>query len=168
MWGCEALEREANTMIAVAERPTATGHLEDLCLPTEAPARVLTRAYLRYASACWRGDSLAAVFASRLGAYWRPEMPPVPEAAPDTVSPHGGGGRGICWRQAGGEVLGHVPGARSGYRIPVDAIPRLVECASRVRSAGDLDARKSRVGDVACPETRQKGGAFSRQEVFTA
>ena len=155
-------------MIAVAERPTAIVHGEDLDPPAGAPARALALAYLRYASACWRGDSLTPVFASRLGAYWRPEMPPVPAAAPDAVSPHGGGGRGICWRQAGGEVLGHVPGARSGYRIPVGAVPRLVECASRVRSGGDMDERKSRAGDVACPETRQKGGAFSRQEVFTA
>jgi hypothetical protein len=149
MLGCEALERGADTMIAVAERPTATVHVEDLCPPAGAPARALALAYLRYASACWRADSRAPVFASRLGAYWRPEMPPVPAAAPDAISPHGGGGRGICWRQVDGDILGHVPGGRGGYQIPIGAVPRLVECASKGPLVGDIDGRKSRAGAVA-------------------
>ena len=49
---------------------------------------------------------------------------------PDAISSHGGGGRGIHWYQTGSEVLGYVPGVRGGYRVPIDAIPRLVQCAS--------------------------------------
>jgi hypothetical protein len=149
MLGCEALERGADTMIAVAERPTAIVHFEDLSPPAGTAARALALAYLRYASACWRSDSRAPVFASRLGAYWRPEMPPVPAAAPDAISPHGGGGRGICWRQVDGDILGHVPGGRGGYQIPIGVVPRLVECASKGPLVGDIDGRKSRAGAVA-------------------
>ena len=127
-------------MIATAERPRATIQLEDQCSPAGAEARALALAYLQYASACWRGDPHAAVFASRLGAYWRPDMPPAPAAAPDAISPHGGGGRGVCWRYAGEDVLGHIPGARGGFQIPVATIPRLVACAIRSQSATELVA----------------------------
>ena len=136
-------------MIAVAERPAVTVPFEDLSPPTEAAARALALAYLQYAPACWRGEILAPVFASRLGAYWHPDMPLEPVAAPDAVSPHGGSGRGICWYQGGGEVLGYVPGVRGGYQIPVSAIPRLVKCACRVAPVGDVDRRMNRAGAVA-------------------
>ncbi|MGH6959686.1 MAG: hypothetical protein ACREE7_04310, partial [Dongiaceae bacterium] len=69
------------------------------------------------------------VFPLRLGAYWRPELPPAPEAAPDAVSPHGGGGRGIEWYQTDHDVLGYVPGRGGGYQVPVQEIPRIVRCA---------------------------------------
>src|SRR5215204_4911560 len=99
MLGCEALVRGVNTMVATAERPTSIVQCEDLRPPSGTAAHALARAYLQYASACWRGESLTSVFASRLGAFWRPELPSAPVAAPDAVSPHGGGGRGIGWRQ---------------------------------------------------------------------
>jgi hypothetical protein len=102
-------------------------------LPPPAPAgeaaRTLAEGYLRYICASWRGDAGAPVFGIRLGAYWRPQLPPMPETAPDAVSPHGGGGRGIHWYQTGDEVLGYVPGRRAGYRVPLAAIARLVRCA---------------------------------------
>jgi hypothetical protein len=58
-------------------------------------ARALALAYLQWASACWRGDRLAAAFATRLGSYWCAGLPPMPTSSPDAISPHGGGGRGI-------------------------------------------------------------------------
>ena len=88
-------------------------------------AAELALGYLRYASACWRGDNNAP-FARLMDACWRPELPPAPAAAPDAVSPHGGGGRGIAWYEACGEVRGYVPGKRGGYRVPLRAIPRLL------------------------------------------
>jgi len=93
-------------------------------------ARALALGYMRYASACWRGDAAANVFGTRLGAYRRGDLPLRPAAMPHAVSPHGGGGRGIHWYELGGEVVGFVPGCPGGYRVPVDAIPRLVQCAA--------------------------------------
>jgi hypothetical protein len=155
-------------MIVSTERPIATVQFENLDPPAGPVARAMALAYLQYASACWRGDRLASVFATRLGAFWRPEMPPAPAAAPDAVSPHGGGGRGICWHQVGSDVLGHVPGARGGYQIPVGAVPRLVACASRVPPLLDGDGLKSRADDVARQETQRTSGALSHQEVFAS
>jgi len=126
-------------MIAVAERPIAAVRPEAPPPLTGTEARAVALAYLQYASACWRGDPLATVFEARLRAFWCPEMPPVPATVPDAVSLHGGGGRGLCWRQVGDEILGHVPGARGGYQIPVGDIPRLVECTragARLSPAG--------------------------------
>jgi hypothetical protein len=96
--------------------------------PEAQDARDLALGYLRYASACWRGDAVTAAFAAGLGAFWRRAMPPVPASPPDVVSPHGGGGRGICWYQRGGEILGYVPGAPGGYVVPVADVPRLLRC----------------------------------------
>jgi hypothetical protein len=149
MLGCEVFQKGVNTMIAVAERPTAAVLSENLPPPAGTQARAVALAYLQYASACWRGDSHAPVFETRLGAFWRPDLTPAPTTAPDAVSPHGGGGHGVRWHEIGGDVLGHVPGARGGYQIPGSAIPRLVKCASRVPPAGGLDGRDSRSGDVA-------------------
>src|SRR3954453_16349449 len=70
-------------MIVSTERPIATVQFENLDPPAGPVARAMALAYLQYASACWRGDRLASVFATRLGAFWRPEMPPAPAAAPD-------------------------------------------------------------------------------------
>ena len=93
-------------------------------------ARALALGYLRYASACWRGEAAGCVFGTRLDAYRRGDLPTRPAAMPHAVSPHGGGGRGIHWYELGSEVVGFVPGCRGGYRVPVDAIPRLVQYAA--------------------------------------
>ncbi len=92
-------------------------------------ARDLATGFLRYASACWRGDTCAAAFPLRLSAYWRPALPPPPAAAPDAVSLHGAAGRGIRWYQAGQDVLGYVPGLVGGYQVPARAVTHLVRCA---------------------------------------
>jgi hypothetical protein len=114
-------------MSAVAERPiTITAAPRQSA--TGKDARALALSYLRWASACWRGDRLASVFASRLGACWRPALPPKPAGRADAISPHGGGGRGIHWYHTDEEVLGYVLGGAGGYRVPVAAIPQLVRC----------------------------------------
>jgi hypothetical protein len=114
-------------MSAVAERPiiiTAVPRQP----ATEKDACALALSYLRWASACWRGDRLAPVFSTRLEAYWCPELPPMPVGRADAISPHGGSGRGIHWYHMDEEVLGYVPGTVGGYQVPVAAIPQLVRC----------------------------------------
>jgi hypothetical protein len=114
-------------MSAIAERPVTMTEVPRQ-RATERDACALSLSYLRWASACWRGDMLARVFATRLGAYWRPALPPLPAGRADAISPHGGGGRGIYWYHTEEEVLGYVPGAAGGYQVPVAAIPQLVRC----------------------------------------
>jgi hypothetical protein len=114
-------------MSAVAERPLTITEVPRGPV-TERDAGALALSYLRWVSACWRGDSLAPVFATQLGAYWRPALPPIPAAQADAISPHGGGGRGIRWYHTDAEVLGYVPGAVGGYQVPAAAIPQLVRC----------------------------------------
>src|SRR5215203_730235 len=58
-------------MSAVAERPITITEVP-LGPVTEKDACALALSYLRWSSACWRGDTLAPVFATQLGAYWRP------------------------------------------------------------------------------------------------
>ena len=114
-------------MSAIAERPitiTAVPHQP----ATDKDACSLALSYLRWASACWRGDTLAPVFTTQLGAYWRSTLPLIPAGRADAISPHGGGGRGIHWYHTDEEVLGYVPGAAGGYQVPVAAIPQLVRC----------------------------------------
>jgi hypothetical protein len=91
--------------------------------------------YLHYACASWRGEPIAPTFATRLGAYWQPELTGEPAGAPDAFSPHGAGGRGIAWYHRGDEVFGYVHGAAGGFRVPDAAIPRLVRCISTRRDA---------------------------------
>ena len=112
-------------MSAIAERPITITTAS--CRPaTEKDACALALSYLRWASACWRGDTLAPVFATQLGAYWRPALPAMPAGQADAISPHGAGGRGIHWYNTDEEVLGYVPGAAGGYQVPTPAIPQLV------------------------------------------
>ncbi|MCA9879821.1 MAG: hypothetical protein KC442_18635 [Thermomicrobiales bacterium] len=85
----------------------------------------LAETYQRYVSASWRGDAAAAAFGTRLGGYWQPALPPRPAAAPDAVSVHGGGGRGIAWYQRQDQVFGYLPEAAGGLAIPVADVPRL-------------------------------------------
>ena len=114
-------------MSAIAERPVTMTEVPRQ-RATERDACALALSYLRWASACWRGDTLAPVFATQLGACWRPTLPPKPLGQADAISPHGGGGRGIHWYHTEEEVLGYVPGAAGGYQVPVAAIPQLVRC----------------------------------------
>jgi hypothetical protein len=114
-------------MNAVAERPLTMTEVPRQPA-TEKDACALALSYLRWASACWRGETLAPVFPTQLGAYWRPALPPIPAVRADAISPHGGGGRGIHWYHTEKEVLGYVPGAAGGYQVPVAAIPQLVRC----------------------------------------
>ena len=81
-------------MSAVAERPIAMTAVPRRPA-TGKDACALALSYLRWASACWRGDTLAPVFATQLEACWRPTLPPKPAGRADAISPHGGGGRGI-------------------------------------------------------------------------
>ena len=76
-------------MSAVAERPITITEVPRRPA-TEKDACALALSYLRWASACWRGDTLAPVFATQLGAYWRPALPPMPAGRADAISPHGG------------------------------------------------------------------------------
>jgi hypothetical protein len=130
-------------MSAVAERPPTMTEVPRGPV-TEKDACALALSYLRWASACWRGDTLAAVFATQLGAYWRSALPPIPAGRADAISPHGGGGRGIHWYHTDEEVLGYVPGAAGGYQVPVAAIPQLVRCThtrpQMVQSASSHDS----------------------------
>jgi hypothetical protein len=114
-------------MSAIAERPiTITAVPRQSATGKDACALALS--YLRWASACWRGDTLAPVFATQLEACWRPALPPEPASQADAISPHGGGGRGIHWYHTDEAVLGYVPGAAGGYQVPITAIPQLVRC----------------------------------------
>ena len=117
-------------MIAYAERSATLGSIAPLPAPAGEAARALAAGFLQYASACWRGEQASRRFATRLGAYWRPQLPPAPIAPPAAFSPHGAGGRGIGWYQLGDEVLGYIPGSRAGYRVPVEAVARLLACIS--------------------------------------
>jgi hypothetical protein len=114
-------------MSAVAERPITMVEVPHQPA-TEKEACALALSYLRWASACWKGETLAPVFATRLETYWCPELPPMPVDRVDAISPHGGGGRSIHWYHPDDEVLGYIPGAAGGYRVPVAAIPQLVRC----------------------------------------
>jgi hypothetical protein len=114
-------------MSAIAERPVTMTEVPRQ-RATDRDACALALSYLRWASACWRGDTLAPVFATQLGACWRPTLPPKPLGQADVISPHGGGGRGIHWYHTDKEVLGYVPGATGGYQVPVASIPQLVRC----------------------------------------
>ena len=115
-------------MSAVADRPITITEAPREPV-TEKDACALALSYLRWASSCWRGDTLAPVFATQLGEYWCPALPTMPARRADAISPHGGGGRGIHWYHTDEEVLGYVPGAAGGYRVPLAAIPQLVRCA---------------------------------------
>jgi hypothetical protein len=114
-------------MSAVAERPLTITEVPRRPV-TEQDACALAQSYLRWASACWRGERIAPVFATQLAAYWYHELPTMPAGQADAISPHGGGGRGIHWYHTDQEVLGYVPGAAGGYQVPAAAIPQLVRC----------------------------------------
>lgn len=114
-------------MIVTAPLPAIEKALPPVA--TASAASELATGFLRYASACWRGDRSATVFPLRLNAYWRPALPLAPVAVPDAVSPHGAAGRGIRWYQTGQDVLGYIPGQDGGFRVPVAAVSHLVRCA---------------------------------------
>ena len=144
-------------MSTIAERPITITEVPRR-LVTEKDACALALSYLRWASACWRGDTLAPVFATRLEAYWRPALPPVPAGQADAISPHGGGGRGIHWYHTDEGVLGYIPGAAGGYQVPVAAIPQLVGCTYTrpCTTQGSLafEIGKPRIGGWRTPSDR--------------
>jgi hypothetical protein len=114
-------------MVAIAESsPSVASHPGEAC--TGEGASSLAVACLQWASACWRGERRATIFANQLSAYWCLQLPPQPVGIPDAISPHGGGGRGIHWYETGDEIRGYVPGVGGGYRVPIQAVPRLVRC----------------------------------------
>ena len=103
-------------MVAIAHRPISrpvplaaesnVPTTTEMLPASGAAARALARCYLRYVSAVWRGDVTLAAFAAWLDAYWDREIPPVPASMPDAISPHGGGGHGICWFETADEYPG--------------------------------------------------------------
>lgn len=127
-------------MIATVERPVKAVKAITRREQDGAAARELALAYLRYASACWRGEERAARFATRLSAYRRATLSPMPRRTSDAFSPHGAGGRGIAWYQTADAVLGFVPGRRYGYRVPLDAVPLLARCVPTGPGERALDA----------------------------
>ena len=113
-------------MLAVAQRQTTTRFAHQAELTLVGPrmtACALADAYLRYASALWRGDADAQAVGAWLSGFRCEDMPPEPAVLPRAVSPHGGGGRGIRWPEAGLAILGYVPGTSVGYRVPREAVP---------------------------------------------
>jgi hypothetical protein len=147
-------------MIAVAERPTGLSSCPFAAHAGES-ASALAGACLDWASACWRGEQRAPLFATRLGAYWQPELPPQPIGTPDAMSLHGGGGRGIQWYETGEEIRGYVPGVCGGYRVPIAALPELVGCIrDEPRVPGDSGVRRTRkleFAPIMAPKDRAHG-----------
>jgi hypothetical protein len=101
-------------------------------------AWALARAYCEYISAYWRGDAGAAQLGNQLVAFFSAEMPAEPMRPADAFSPHGARGHGIRWYERGDAVLGYVPGATSGYRIPRACVVPFCSAASRVGPGGSL------------------------------
>jgi hypothetical protein len=126
-------------MVAIAHRPISRPVLlaaesnapttTEMLPASGAAARALARCYLRYVSAVWRGDVTLAAFAAWLDAYWDRELPPVPASMPDAISPHGGGGHGICWFETADEIRGYVSGTTGGFRVPLGAVRHAEELA---------------------------------------
>lgn len=114
-------------MIAYANRPATPARSGAPVAASGEAAQALALAYLRYASACWRGEESAQRFATRLAASWRPQLPQRPSTPPHAYSPHGAGGRGITWYQRGDDVLGYIPACVAGYQVPIRAIQRLLD-----------------------------------------
>jgi hypothetical protein len=85
-------------------------------------AENLARVYDDRVAADWRGEPGAAAFGDWLARWWRADAV-APPGPPDAVSPHGGGGRGLVWFDTDGAVVGVVPGAPGGYRVPLGAVP---------------------------------------------
>jgi hypothetical protein len=125
-------------MVMTVERPTwmPVERAPAVIAPPGATARALAGRYLDYVAALWRGDPGGRRFGIWLCRYWRAALPPAPASAPDAVSPHGGGGRGICWHETADAVLGYVPGVSGGYRIPKAALGEAPPLGSRAWSDG--------------------------------
>ena len=117
------VHRTVRTPVPVRDDPSQT--------PTGSAARALARCYLRYVSALWRGDDSAAAFASWIDQFWSAVLPPVPDAMPDAISPHGGAGHGISWFETVGEIRGYIGAAPGGYRVPIGALRQAEELSPR-------------------------------------
>lgn len=94
----------------------------------------LARAYDRYVSALWRGESEEVRrFAAWLKGCWGIDGPPEPAGPPTAVSALGGAGASIRWYEADGLVLGYIPGVPLRcYRVSAEAdLPELAAYARR-------------------------------------
>jgi hypothetical protein len=83
----------------------------------------ISNIYSASISAYWRGQRRQSDFEHWLAGCWRSTLPAQPDRPADSVSPHGGGGRGIHWYESPQAVIGHVPGVTGGYWIPTGSIP---------------------------------------------
>ena len=95
-------------------------------MPTSAAE--LARAYDRYVSALWRGESDEA---HRFGAWlrrcWGLGDPPEPAGPPAAVSTHGGAGTSIRWYELDGMVFGYILGVpHHCYQFPIEDDPPAV------------------------------------------
>lgn len=99
-------------------------------------AGALARAYLDYVSAYWRGDAPASQMGDQLATFFGADMPVEPVRQADAFSPHGARGHGIRWYECGDAVVGYVPGATSGYRIPQACVAELCSAATGVALCG--------------------------------
>ena len=95
-------------------------------MPTSADQ--LARAYDRYVSALWRGESDEVHrFAVWLKGWWGVGAPAEPGRRPDAISALGGAGTSIRWYEVDGLVLGYIPGVpHRCYRVPTDAAPPVI------------------------------------------
>lgn len=117
----------AHTPPVATQRSSATGS-----------AGALARAYLEYVSAYWRGDAPASQMGDQLATFFGADMPPEPMRPADAFSPHGARGRGIRWYECDDAVLGYVPGATSGYRIPQACVADLCSADTGVALRGSI------------------------------
>jgi hypothetical protein len=103
-------------------------------MPTS--AQQLARAYDRYVSAVWRGETEATHrFAAWLRGCWGLGAPPEPPTPPAAVSALGGAGASIRWHETPDAVYGYIPGVPLRcYQIPRDADVPDVSRESGVRS----------------------------------
>ena len=81
----------------------------------------LARAYDRYMSALWRGESAEVHrFGAWLRGCWGLGGPPEPAGPPTAVSTLGGAGTSIRWHERDGMVFGYIPGVpHHCYRVSV-------------------------------------------------
>jgi uncharacterized membrane protein YqaE (UPF0057 family) len=100
-------------------------------------AEQLARAYDRYVSALWRGESEEVRrFASWLKGCWALGGPPEPSGPAAAVSALGGAGTSIRWYDVDGTIVGYIPGVpHRCYQVPTDADPPVIAAYRDVEAA---------------------------------
>ena len=91
----------------------------------ECPASAIAEAYLHAVCVNWNGESQFQSVYQLLATSRDIALQPIPFRAPDSVSPHAAGGRGIIWYVMGSDVVGYIAATRGGYRVPAAAIRSL-------------------------------------------